>query len=347
VLSLTGSSQKLYTALFFAFFLSALLFFLFPFVIFFFDPFPYPFPYPFSHAMAVSLAHLGPAGTYAEMAALCFGKILRQQEQQEIDYLPCATIAKTLHCVAGSEADWAIVPVENSIGGSVSMTLDTLWPLDNLTIHQALVLPIAHGLLSHNANLDEIHSVASHPQALAQCRIWLDRYLPHAERIAMNSTTEVLAQLGADNSLAAIASPRAAALHRIPIQAHPINDNLENCTRFWAINRRPLSTGSQTSLGFSLYANAPGALVKALQAFGDRRINMSRIESRPTQRSLGDYLFFIDLEDNAHSPSIQAALSSLTGITENLRVLGSYDIWTLTPDDLTEVLSQGSDISSV
>ncbi|NJR69723.1 MAG: prephenate dehydratase [Synechococcales cyanobacterium CRU_2_2] len=296
--------------------------------------------------MAVVLAHLGPEGTYAEMAALCFAHFLRQQEESKIEYLPCATIAKTLHCVAEAKADWAIVPVENSIGGSVPMTLDTLWPLENLTIHQALVLPIAHGLLSHSDDLDHIRSVASHPQALAQCRIWLDTYLPQAERISMNSTTEVLAQLGNDRSLAAIASPRAAALHHIPIQAHPINDNLENCTRFWVLNRQPLSSGSQTSLGFSLYANVPGALVKALQAFGDRRINMSRIESRPTQRSLGDYLFFIDLEDNAQSPSVQAALNSLTDVTENLRVLGSYDIWNLKPDQLTQILSQMVDPSA-
>ena len=277
-------------------------------------------------SMAVSIAHLGPAGTYTEVAALNLAHMLQEQGETEIQRIACSTIDQTLYCVDRGDADWAIVPVENSIGGSVPITLDTLWQLENLTIHHALILPIAHGLLSHSPDLSQIRSVASHPQALAQCRIWLDTHLPQAERIPMNSTTEILTQLPDDQELAAIASPRAAQLHQIPVKAHPINDNLENCTRFWAINRQPLTQGSRTSLVFSTYANVPGALVKILQAFAERRINMSRIESRPTQKSLGDYLFFIDIEDNANSANVRAALESITDIAENLRVLGSYDL---------------------
>lgn len=275
--------------------------------------------------MTLSIAHLGPAGTYTEMAALVFAEILEKRTQQAVNCLPCATIEKSLRCAADGTADWAIVPVENSIGGSVPITLDTLWQLENLTIHHTLVLPIAHGLLSHSTDLSQIRSVASHPQALSQCREWLEANLHQAERITMNSTTEALSQLAADPKMAAIASSHAAALHNVPIQAHPINDNLENHTRFWIVNREPLTPGSHASIGFSLYANVPGALVKALQAFAERRINLSRIESRPTQRSLGDYLFFIDIEDNAKSANVRAALGSIADIAENIRVLGSYE----------------------
>ncbi len=280
----------------------------------------------YTYIMASSIAHLGPAGTYTEMAALDFARVLGQQGHPDMTCHPCATIAETLHWVAEGKADWAVVPVENSIGGSVPMTLDTLWGLESLTIQYALILPIAHGLLTYNTDLSQIQTVASHPQALAQCQRWLDVNLPQATRVPMNSTTEALQQLPEDMGLAAIASCRAAELHNIPVRAYPINDFDGNCTRFWVINRDPLVGGSHTSMGFSLYANVPGALVKALQAFADRGLNMSRIESRPTKRSLGDYLFFIDIEDSAESPALQAAIASTVDITENLRVLGSYDI---------------------
>jgi prephenate dehydratase len=276
--------------------------------------------------MALLLAHLGPIGTYAESAAIAWAMQLKQQTEEEITLLPCPSIVQTLRMAAEQQADFAVVPVENSIEGSVTVTLDTLWQLDSLRVQQALVLPISHALLSCAESLQHIQTVYSHPQALAQCQGWLEKYLPSVQLIPANSTTEALQFLPEDQTVAAIASQRAAELYNLPVLAHPINDHPDNCTRFWALSLKPLSAGSHTSLAFSLPANIPGALVKPLQIFAKCGINLSRIESRPTKRSLGEYLFFIDLEASIQVDSVQSVLEELQNCTETLKIFGSYDI---------------------
>jgi prephenate dehydratase len=241
-----------------------------------------------------------------------------------------------LKAVAQSEVQLAVVPVENSIEGAVAMTLDTLWQLDQLQIQWAMVLPIVHALVSYAPNLAAIQTVCSHPQALGQCQNWLEQFLPTVSLMPMNSTTESLNQLELDPTLAAITSPRAAELYNLPILVSPINDHPDNCTRFWIVgteqtaallgNAMTLLPKTHTSLAFSTPANVPGALVKPLQVFADRGINLSRIESRPSKRSLGDYLFFVDLEGDAHEPTVAAALSELTAYTETLKLFGSYAV---------------------
>lgn len=279
--------------------------------------------------MTVSIAHLGPSGTYSEQAAVGYASILHQQTQQEAVLCPYPSIAKTLQAIATGEVDLAVVPVENSIEGSVAVTLDMLWQLDNLRINRALVLPIAHTLLSHAESLASIETVYSHPQALAQCQGWLDQFLPAVELVATNSTTEALQKLGEGTTAGAVASPRAAQLYNIPILASSINDYAENCTRFWVLALSQLVTGSHTSIAFSTRANIPGALVQPLQVFAERGINLSRIESRPSKRSLGDYLFFIDFEGDTTSPSVQDAIANLANYTEILKSFGSYDVLSL------------------
>ncbi len=277
--------------------------------------------------MTVSIAHLGPPGTYAEQAALAYTNWVQQETGREAMLCPYPSIAQTLKAVVQAQADFAVVPVENSIEGSVTVTLDMLWQLDTLQIQLALVLPIAHVLLSHAQSLETIQTVYSHPQALAQCQLWLEQFLPSVELISTNSTTEALQQLERDTKTGAIASLRAAQLYNLPILASGINDYPDNCTRFLVVSQdRSQTIGSYTSLAFSLRANVPGALVRPLQVFAQRGINLSRIESRPTKRSLGEYLFFIDLEADTNSSSVQSALVELTACTEILKNFGSYNI---------------------
>ncbi len=278
--------------------------------------------------MKISLAHLGPTGTNSETAALAYADWLAKNRQQEAILCPYPSIALVLRSVATEEIDLAVVPVENSIGGSVTVVLDILWQFSNLQIHQGLTLPIYHGLLSYSSSLKSITTVYSHPQALAQCEKWLEKFLPQAQLVANSSTTEALKFLKDDLEAAAIASPHAAKLYNVPLLKEDIKDRPDNCTRFWIIGSTPKNNphGSHLSLAFSLPQNQPGALVNALQIFARREINLSKIESRPTKRSLGEYIFFIDLEGNSGNPRVKAALSELSSHTEELKIFGNYDL---------------------
>jgi prephenate dehydratase len=284
-------------------------------------------------AMTLSIAHLGPVGTYAEQAALAYAQWWSDRTRKTLPQLiPFPSIAQTLYEVAEGRVDVAIAPVENSIEGSVSATLDTLWQLDNLKIRQAIVLPITHVLVAQAETLEAITKVYSHPQALGQCQRWLHEHLPAAKLIPTNSTTEALKYV--EDGVAAIASERAAHLYRLPILARSIQDHPDNCTRFLVISRPdsaaaiPTVTDApiHTALAFSLLRNNPGALVKPLQIFAERHINLSRIESRPTKRSLGDYVFFVDAEVCLETKPFEPVLDLLKQNTESLKVLGYYSV---------------------
>ncbi|MEM7717155.1 MAG: prephenate dehydratase [Cyanobacteria bacterium P01_A01_bin.68] len=290
--------------------------------------------------MNVSIAHLGPCGTYAEKAAISYTEWLAQNYSINSHLYPYPSIAQTLMAVSEDEVDLAVVPVENSIEGSVTVTIDTLWQLEKLQIESALVIPITHMLISCASNLEEIKIVYSHPQALAQCQRWLGKYLPNVKLVPTSSTTEALTRLSEDLSAATISSQRAAQLYNLPILKSTINDYPQNCTRFWIISNcqktnqtnqdfqynTVVATRSHTSLAFSTSENIPGALAKPLQIFAQLGINLSRIESRPTKRSLGEYLFFIDIEADAANPKTKSALEQLDDYTEVLRIFGSYSI---------------------
>ncbi|MEM9922904.1 MAG: prephenate dehydratase [Cyanobacteria bacterium P01_D01_bin.50] len=282
----------------------------------------------------ISIAHLGPPGTYAEQAALYYVSWLTKNTQTEALLCPYPSIFQTLLSIAKKQADVAVVPVENSIQGGVTVTLDTLWQLDALQIQLALVMPITHALISCSQKLDNIETVYSHPQALAQCQKWLEKFLPQVELIPTNSTTEALKKLENIEVAAAISSLRAAQLYNLPVLANGINDYPGNCTRFWVVSQPGNSPNHEiigntaffTSLAFSVPANKPGALVRPLQVFAKQNINLSRIESRPTKRSLGEYLFFMDLEADAFSVKMQSALAELSNHTEILKIFGSYNV---------------------
>ena len=252
---------------------------------------------------------------------------LNHLDQNTTQLCPYPTIPQAINAAEHGNVDIAIVPVENSIQGGVTMTLDSLWQSESLQIQQAIVLPIAHSLITRAPTLAAIKIVYSHPQGLAQCQQWLDRHLPTVQQIATDSTTDGLHIIAEDSSLAAIASQRAAELYNLPILKYPINDQPDNCTRFLVLGRTaPTTKGTHSSLAFSLKRNIPGALVKSLLVFADRQINLSRIESRPTKRSLGEYIFFIDIEAPIEDPQLSEALSKLQEVTENLKILGSYAI---------------------
>ncbi|HBE21336.1 MAG TPA: prephenate dehydratase [Cyanobacteria bacterium UBA11149] len=275
--------------------------------------------------MSVSVAYLGPPGTYAEAATEAYLRTLPNEVIKEYILNPYPTIAQALQAVAQGEATLAVVPVENSIEGNVALTLDTIWQLEGLQIQQALVLPIENTLLSRASSLEEIKTVYSHPQPLGQCQRWLEKFLPSVQLVPTNSTVQAIKYLENNNTTAAIASARAARLYDIPILVPSINDYPDNCTRFWLVSLKPSPGGSHTSLAFSTH-DVPGALVKPLQVLASRGINMSRIESRPTKRSLGEYIFFIDLEADASQPNIQEALTELASHTEIVKLFGSYNV---------------------
>ncbi|MCG9891981.1 MAG: prephenate dehydratase [Thermosynechococcaceae cyanobacterium MS004] len=287
--------------------------------------------------MTLSIAHLGPIGTYAEQAALAYAQWWSGQTLQAAPQLiPFSSIAQTLHAVAEERVDIAIAPVENSIEGSVTMTLDTLWRVDNLKIRQAIALPIDHVLVAQSEDLSAIAHIYSHPQALGQCQRWLQQNLPDAELIPTNSTTEALKYIG--GRAAAISSERAAQLYDFPILARSIQDYPDNTTRFLVVSRPDASViiptvrelPVYTSLAFSLVRNSPGALVKPLQIFAERHINLSRIESRPSKRSPGDYVFFVDAEVGLDTKPFEPVLRLLEDNTESLKVLGYYSILQIT-----------------
>lgn len=276
--------------------------------------------------MTISLSHLGPVGTYSESAAIAYGEWLQKNRQQEFTLSPQPSIAMALNAVVKKKVNYGIVPIENSIEGTVNITLDTLWQKENLQILRGLTIPIVHSLLSYNSSLKELKTVYSHPQALGQCQKWLEENLPQVELVAANSTTEALKSLKEDRQTGAISSDKAAEIYRVPILCSDINDRPDNCTRFLVIGFETNTVGSYISLAFSLEKNVPGALVKALQIFAERNINLSKIESRPSKRSLGEYIYFIELEGSLQEAKVRECLAELKQYTEVLKVFGNYDL---------------------
>jgi prephenate dehydratase len=274
--------------------------------------------------MTIKIAHLGPAGTNAEAAAQTYQEWLQREKEATVSLVPCQSIAQSLYALAHDEVQWAVIPVENSIQGSVAISLDLVWELHPLSICQQIILPIHHALISFATDFGDIKEVRSHPQALAQCQRWLEKHLPHAALIEANSTTAVLDSLKDQPHLGAIASPRAAHLYQLPILKDAIGDFPQNCTRFWVLGKEAQTAGDVISLAFTLPAKIPGVLVSALAVFARRKINLSRIESRPTKRSLGEYLFFVDLDGCLSDKEVQAALAELQTHKEILKILGNY-----------------------
>jgi chorismate mutase / prephenate dehydratase len=264
------------------------------------------------------VAYLGPEATFTHQAALKnFGSSLRFQ--------PCSTIPDVFTAVERGEADHGVVPIENSTEGAVFHSLDMLVETE-LKIVAQIFLPIEHCLISREP-LEKIRLVFSRDQALGQCRDWLRRSLPAAQLQAAHSTAEAVRQARETPGAAAIASRLAAEMHGVPVIASGIQDLAENVTRFFVLGKTvspPLGGGrDKTSLVFSLH-DQPGALMRALEPFSSRGVNLSKIESRPSRQKAWHYYFFIDCLGHWQDPAIQEAVEALRRDCPFVKWLGSY-----------------------
>jgi prephenate dehydratase len=271
-------------------------------------------------------AFLGPAGTYGEQATR---RLAELEGIANPELVPQLGIRAVVQALAQGTCDAAVVPVENSVEGGVTACLDALWEHADLSVARALVLPIRHALLG-SGPIEGVSEVLSHPQALAQCSQWLSEHLPQALQLPTSSTAEAARMVAGSRFRAAIASRQAAAEHGLRELAYPINDVPGNCTRFLLLRRGArASEGPMASLAFSLHSNEPGALLKALGCFAHRGLNMSRIESRPSKREMGEYIFFVDLELPEGATPLEAALAELGPLCEHLALFGAYPITNL------------------
>jgi prephenate dehydratase len=276
------------------------------------------------------VAFLGPVGTYGEQATR---RLVLLAGHGDAELVPQQGIRAVIQALAGGRCEAAVVPVENSVEGGVTACLDALWEHPDLAVERALVLPIRHALVG-SGPIEAISEVLSHPQALAQCSQWLADHLPDALQLPTSSTAEAARMVKGSRFRAAIASREAAAEHQLQVLAYPINDVAGNCTRFLLLRRGPRSKqGPLASLAFSLHSNLPGALLEALGCFARQGLNMSRIESRPSKREMGEYLFFVDLELPEGAEPLERALGELRPLCEHLTLFGAYPLDNLTGDD--------------
>ena len=265
----------------------------------------------------IKVAYLGPDGTFSHQAAFReFGSSARFKPSKGID--------EVFEEVEKERVSFGIVPVENSMEGSVANVLDRFLRSD-LFISSELFEKINHFLISKKGDIKDIKIVASHPQALGQCRKWLSEHLKRVEYRETSSTANAVKLASRDKKIAAVASEFAASIYRLKIVERQIEDSPGNTTRFWVIGReysRP--TGAdKTSIVFSL-KDQPGALHKSLSPFAEENINLTKIESRPSKERPWEYVFFVDFEGHAQGEKIGGLLSKVRQNCVFLRVLGSY-----------------------
>ena len=273
--------------------------------------------------MVKRLSYLGPAGTYSEQAAFLY--------DSQAELLPFPTIPAVCRAVSDGVADEGIVPIENSIEGSVVYTLDYLIGETDLSIFNEVVLPIDHCLMIRpGSNPRDVRIIYSHPQSLAQCRHFLEDNFPGAEPMAsLSNSAAVSHMMESAHTAAAIAPQRAAELYGAEIIGRGIQDVTNNVTRFVLLGWQDHApTGSdKTSLCFTFAEDAPGSLYSALGVFATRNINLVKIESRPTKESLGRYNFLVDCEGHRENGLLKEALSALQEQVSDLKVFGSYPRW--------------------
>ena len=273
--------------------------------------------------MRKQVAYLGPKGTYAEKAAHILSKLAGFQTPI---FVPCNGLNSVIKSIAYNNCDAAVVPIENSVEGGVTATLDSLWKFPDININKAIVLPIKHALIS-NGELSDISEVLSHPQALAQCSEWLFEHLPDAITLPTNSTSEAVNMIKGSTFRAAIGSKSLIEIEGLKELAFPINDVPGNCTRFVLLSKESISSKVNiASFAFSLLSNKPGALLKALNYIAEFGFNMSKIESRPSKRELGEYIIYVDLEikSEKHIEEILKLKQHIKPLCEHFIDFGCY-----------------------
>ncbi|MFH0731089.1 MAG: prephenate dehydratase [Pseudomonadota bacterium] len=264
-----------------------------------------------------SVSYLGPEATFTHLAARgFFGR--------SSAFIPQASIRDVFEAVEKDSCNFGVVPVENSIEGAVNHTLDLFYESE-LKICAEKYLTISHDLLSMAGSLKDIEVIYSHPQAFAQCRKWLRKYLPDALLKECGSTADAAKRASADIRAAAIAGNEAAQMYNLQVMASKIEDFARNITRFLLIGKKGARpTGKdKTSLLF-VTAHAPGALYKVLTPIADNGLNMVKLESRPSRHENWSYCFFLDLEGHLDTPVVKETVDMMRGLCLFLKVLGSY-----------------------
>ena len=270
------------------------------------------------------MAYLGPPGTFTEEA------LLTQPDLAEADHKLCRSIPEVLGAAADGQAALGFTAIENSIEGTVNVALDALIFEHDLLIQREVVIDVRLHLLGFSGiSMDEIRRVISFPVATAQCRRYLTETLPHAEEIAANSTAAAARDLAVskDKATVAIGTALSQEIYGLDMIATDIEDHPENQTRFVAVSRSgvPAPTGhDKTSIVVFQRADRSGSLMGILAEFAARNINLTKLESRPTKKALGDYCFLIDLEGHVADQLVADCLTSIVAKHGEVKFLGSY-----------------------
>ncbi|HQN65237.1 MAG TPA: prephenate dehydratase [Methylophilus sp.] len=272
----------------------------------------------------LSIAFLGPIGTYSEEAAL-------KQFGQGRTAAVCGTIDEVFRTVEAGQADYGVVPVENSTEGAIGLTLDLLLE-SPLKVCGEVMLPIHHCLLSMQKDISQITHVFSHAQSLSQCHEWLNKNLSGVQREAVTSNAYAAKMIHdlvstPGTFAAAIASKRAAELFDLNVLAENIEDDPNNTTRFLVLGKQDVAPSGKdkTSLVMATQ-NKPGAMVGLLEPLAKHGVSMTKFESRPSKQGLWDYVFFVDVEGHEKDLPVKAALDDLRQRASWLKVLGSYPV---------------------
>lgn len=263
----------------------------------------------------IKVAYLGPEATFTHMAAMQkFGECAK--------YIPSSSIEEVFLEVEKGRVHYGVVPIENSIEGVITSTLD-MFVNSSLKICAEILLHIRHNLLSKKP-IEQIDKVYSHPHAFAQCREWLKKNLPHAQYIHMYSTADAVKKAKEEDA-SAIASSLASTIYALPILCEGIEDYVHNYTRFLVIGKQhvPPTGEDKTSILFCL-KDEVGALYKALEPFAKCGINLTKIESRPSRRQAWEYIFFLDMQGHIEEENVKRALFELDKKATFLKILGSY-----------------------
>jgi prephenate dehydratase len=261
------------------------------------------------------ISFLGPKGTFTHEAANIIGDEL----------IPYCTIPAVMESVANNETDYGVVPIENSIEGPVGITLDSLAHKFDLKIFNEIIIPINQNLIVNpGCSMEDIEDVYSHAQAIAQCQEFISRneIQPHYAVSTANAAKSIIG----DTSKAAIGNVKAAELYDLEILEHNIQDTDNNETRFVVVSNEDHNpTGDdKTSIIFSIYEDRPGGLYNILGIFQKNNINLTKIESRPSKKGLGKYLFFVDFNGHKDEDVIKNIIKEIDENTYFLKVLGSY-----------------------
>lgn len=265
----------------------------------------------------IKVAYLGPEGTFTHLAAL-------KKFGEKVEYIPVKTIDEVFREVEKLRADYGVVPIENSIEGIVTHTLDVFLESD-LKIISEISLEIHQYLLSKEKKIEKIKKLYSHPQALAQCKNWINENLPDVEIYETESTISAVKRVIKEKNSAAIASEVASSMYNLNILAERIEDFRENITRFLVIgNEFAEKTGNdKTSILFSI-KDRVGALHDILLPFKKEKINLTKIESRPSKKKAWEYVFFVDFIGHKDEENVKRALEEVEKQTVFLKILGSY-----------------------